>query len=166
MPPARRSAPTVRIRPRSRRWLAALLVVAGLVYVGIQLVIFDATVTLARTGQRTDAVVVGMENRSGGRRTYFHPVFEYRVTDGTTVRSTSASSVARSAAAAVADYPTGRVVPVLYDPADSSHVRPVSEVEAGRGVEAWFTDAFALLLFFGGAVLLLIPGRKRPDSAG
>jgi len=112
--------------------------------------------TLSSRGQRTEALIIGYEEARGRRSTTWYPIFQFATAEGRKVEAASGAS------AEPGEWPRGRRVPVLYDPADPATVRQVVAVEAGLGATPWILGVLALLMFALAAVFLLPPRRKPP----
>ncbi|HEX2891450.1 DUF3592 domain-containing protein [Vineibacter terrae] len=96
-------------------------------------------------GLPADGTMIGhKEVRHTGRRgdylaTTYHPTFSYRVQDGGTAQGTTLDSLDRE------EIRVGRVMRVVYDPADPGHVRLAESLERGFGSNVWLLGAAALL---------------------
>ena len=112
---------------------------------------------LTSRGQRAEATILRYEEVRGRRSTSWYPVLQFATAEGRKVEATSGVSADPAA------LPRGRRLPVLYDPADPSNVRPAAAVEAGMGVTPWILGGMAVLMFAGAAVFLLPP---RPAAQG
>lgn len=96
-------------------------------------------------GKTTDGTIVGeQEVRTTGRRgsvlsITYRPTFRFRTADGKDVEATATDKMER------AEIVPGRVMRVLYDPADPSYVRIASVVEEDDGSLPWILGGVALL---------------------
>ena len=106
---------------------------------------------IAAEGRMTGSV---REVRSSGRgRTTSHyPGFSFRTAEGRIVLATSADAVEPG------EIRAGRVMPLLYDPADPSVIRLAKAVGDGPGALPWLLGGLSLLLG-GAAGWSLVTGR-------
>lgn len=154
VPPA--AQPSAQPAPKRPILLAAIFLAAG---VGLSVLAWLPVAEvrhLAANGVRAEARVYSVEeHRRRGVSTYY-PIFVFRTADGRVTRERSAVSVS-----SLEPYRGGRTVEVVYDPADTSTVRPAASVAEGPGALPWIFGGFALAAFGLGALVLF----KRPAAA-
>lgn len=95
-------------------------------------------------GKVADGTITGhKEVRHTGRRgtylsTTYHPTFRYRIGNGREVEGTVPQALDPG------EIEIGRVVRVIYDPAEPTAVHLASAIEAGPGATPWSLGAAAL----------------------
>ncbi len=164
----RRSQPLT----RAQRWLAAsACAVALLVALGVghgYWTTLEEHWRLASTGVATDGTIVSdqeVQYRAGrtgasGASVAYTPTFRYRTAEGRVVEGTVPESLPRD------EIRPGRIMRVVYDPANPTTVRLASAVERGPGFFLWLESGLlGLFIALLGVALLSLLFQRNAVSA-
>lgn len=140
--------------PRGRPWMIAFFAVAagiGCLWLAWQPVAERRH--LAATGLRAEARVPSVEEQRRRSGSTYYPILVFRTADGRFVRERSAVPVASPQAY------LGRIVTVVYDPANTATARPLDTLQGGVGAATWIAGGLAVLAFAFAGFLMLAPRR-------